>query len=569
MIMKKSIKSIALIAVAGLMTTTSCDLLKDVDYTVTPDPLEMHGDKVKVKVEVTVPEKSIKKNVYAEIEPKLGNHALKPITIVGENATANGVVIPRKTGGTFTYEEVIDYAPDMEVADLTVTGTLYKKGKEKGEIETMKIADATIVTPLLVNKDFRVIVGKDNFERVTNETQIAQINYLKGSPVVRPTELNRTEIKDLETFLTEAETNDRIKVTGIVIEAYASIEGEEGKNNELSTNRSETAKKAVMQIAGKKKIANEYAQEEGNYSTIGKGEDYKGFKESLEASNVDKADKDRILRILEMYSSSDQREQAIRDLSTYLYLDKNIFPGQRRAEIKVNYELTGYTDEELIDLSKTNIKSLKIEEVLFAATLTDDLGEKMRIYKAAEANYPNDFRPANNVGVIYYLQNDLASAKAQFEKANGIKENAVSKNNLAAIEGVNGNREAAATLLAAASGAGDEVSYNKGILNIQDGNYEDAIANFGGEDTFNKGLAQLLNKNAGKAKSTIDNSDDAETAQGYYLKAIVAAHNDNLGEIVSNLKNAFAKDGSLKAKAMKDREFIKYLENAAFTAIVK
>lgn len=569
MIMKKSIKSIALIAVAGLMTTTSCDLLKDVDYTVTPDPLEMHGDKVKVKVEVTVPEKSIKKNVYAEIEPKLGNHALKPITIVGEKATANGVVIPRKTGGTFTYEEVIDYAPDMEVADLTVTGTLYKKGKEKGEIETMKIADATIVTPLLVNKDFRVIVGKDNFERVTNETQIAQINYLKGSPVVRPTELNRTEIKDLETFLTEAETNDRIKVTGIVIEAYASIEGEEGKNNELSTNRSETAKKAVMQIAGKKKIANEYAQEEGNYSTIGKGEDYKGFKESLEASNVDKADKDRILRILEMYSSSDQREQAIRDLSTYLYLDKNIFPGQRRAEIKVNYELTGYTDEELIDLSKTNIKSLKIEEVLFAATLTDDLGERMRIYKAAEANYPNDFRPANNVGVIYYLQNDLASAKAQFEKANGIKENAVSKNNLAAIEGVNGNREAASTLLAAASGAGDEVSYNKGILNIQDGNYEDAIANFGGEDTFNKGLAQLLNKNAGKAKSTIDNSDDAETAQGYYLKAIVAAHNDNLGEIVSNLKNAFAKDGSLKAKAMKDREFIKYLENAAFTAIVK
>lgn len=567
--MKKSIKSIALIAVAGLMTTTSCDLLKDVDYTVTPDPLEMHGDKVKVKVEVTVPEKSIKKNVYAEIEPKLGNHALKPITIVGEKATANGVVIPRKTGGTFTYEEVIDYAPDMEVADLTVTGTLYKKGKEKGEIETMKIADATIVTPLLVNKDFRVIVGKDNFERVTNETQIAQINYLKGSPVVRATELNRTEIKDLETFLTEAETNDRIKVTGIVIEAYASIEGEEGKNNELSTNRSETAKKAVMQVAGKKKIANKYAQEEGNYSTIGKGEDYKGFKESLEASNVDKADKDRILRILEMYSSSDQREQAIRDLSTYLYLDKNIFPGQRRAEIKVNYELTGYTDEELIDLSKTNIKSLKIEEVLFAATLTDDLGEKMRIYKAAEANYPNDFRPANNVGVIYYLQNDLASAKAQFEKANGIKENAVSKNNLAAIEGVNGNREAAATLLAAASGAGDEVSYNKGILNIQDGNYEDAIANFGGEDTFNKGLAQLLNKNAGKAKSTIDNSDDAETAQGYYLKAIVAAHNDNLGEIVSNLKNAFAKDGSLKAKAMKDREFIKYLENAAFTAIVK
>lgn len=570
MIMKtRSIKGIALVAIAGLMTTTSCDLLKDVDYVVTPSPLEMHGDEVKVKVEVDIPEKGIKKNVYAEIEPKLGNHALKPITIVGEKATANGTVIPFKSGGKFTYEDVIPYSADMETADLTVTGTLYKKGKEKGEVETMKIADATIVTPLLVNKDFRVIYGADKFERVTNETQVGQINYLKGSPVVRGTEMTRSEMKDLEAFLTNAQENPRIKITGINIEAYASIEGEEGKNNELSTNRSESAKKAVMTVAGKRKVANEFAQESGNYSTAGKGEDYKGFKESLLASNMDKGDKDRILRILDMYTGSDQREQAIRDLSTYLYLDKNIFPGQRRAEIVVNYELTGYTDEELVDLSKTNIDTLKIEEILFTATLTDDLGEQMRLYTEAARLFPNDYRPANNIGVINYLQNDLAAAKAQFEKANGIEENAVSKNNLAAIAGVNGDRDTAKDLLAQASGAGDEVSYNKGILNIQDGEYEDAIANFGGEDTFNKSLALLLNKNESKAKSAINNSEDAESAQGYYLKAIIAAHNDNLSEIVSNLKNAFVKDASLKSKAAKDREFIKYLENAAFTAIVK
>src|SRR5690554_487657 len=135
MIMKnKGIKSLAFIAAAGLMTT-SCDLLKDVDYTVTPDPLEMHGDSVRVKIDVSVPEKGINKKSYAEIVSTIGSHALKPVTIVGEKATANGTVIPYKAGGRVVYEDVIAYTPDMEVSELKVTGTIYKKGKEKGEVE--------------------------------------------------------------------------------------------------------------------------------------------------------------------------------------------------------------------------------------------------------------------------------------------------------------------------------------------------------------------------------------------------------------------------------------------------
>jgi hypothetical protein len=35
------------------------------------------------------------------------------------------------------------------------------------------------------------------------------------------------------------------------------------------------------------------------------------------------------------------------------------------------------------------------------------------------------------------------------------------------------------------------------------------------------------------------------------------------------LKNAFAKDASLKAKAGKDREFLKFAENATFSGAVK
>jgi len=564
----KGIKSIAFIAAAGFMAT-SCDLIKDVEYVVTPSPLEMHGDSVRVKIDVIVPEKGISKKAYAEIVPMLGTHTLKPVTIAGEKATANGAVIPYQAGGKVVYEDVIAYTPDLEVSELKLTGNIFKKGVEKGYIAETKIADATVVTPLLVSKDFRVIIAADKFKRVTQEKQIAEINYLKGSPVVRSAEKVDEDMKALEAFMTAAQKNPKIKINGIKIEAFASIEGEEDRNNTLSEDRSKSAMKTAMEIAAKENVANEAGQKDSNYSTFGKGEDYEGFKNALASSDMDRGDKDRILRILEMQQTPSAREQAISDLSTYLYLDNNVFPAQRRSEIVVDYDLTGYSDEELTALSKSNIDTLNLEEILFTATLSDDMNEKLRLYKEAERLYPNDYRSANNAGSVFYMQNKMTEAKTQFDKANGIQENEISKNNLAAIAGVKGERQKAKDLLGEASGAGDEVSYNKGILDIQDGNYDAALANFGGEDTYNKALSQLLNKNDSGAKSTIDASADAETARGDYLKAIIAARQDNIQEVINNLKSAIAKDSSLKAKAARDREFIAYGENLAFIAVTK
>lgn len=566
---KQSIKGLAFIAAAGVLAT-GCDLLKDLDYAVTPNPLEMHGDSVKVKVDITFPEKGIKKKAYAEIYPAIGDHALKPLTVVGEKATANGKVVQYKPGGKVMYEDIIAYSPDMEVSDLAITGKVFKGSKEKDQIERTKIGDATVITPMLVAKDFRVIYATDQFKRVTEESMTAQINYMKGRSEVRSTELKREEIKALEAFLAEAQTNAKIDVKTLKMTGFASIEGEEDKNNTLSTDRAGSAKTATMKIAAGKKVANEKAQDEASYTLSGKGEDFEGFKKALEASEMDSGEKDLILRILSMYNGATEREKEIKNLGkTFTYLDKNVFPAQRRTEIHVTYDKTGFSDEELVTLSKSNIDTLNLEEILFTATLSDDLNEKLRLYKEAERLFPSDYRPSNNVGAVLYMQNKLGEAKSQFEKANDLQDNPISKNNLAAISGVNGDRETAKSLLEEAAGAGSEVNYNKGILAIQDGMYDDAISNFGDEATYNKALAQLLNKDHNSALSTVDASADAESAEGYYLKAIASARAEKLEELVANLKNAFSKDASWKEKAAKDREFIKYFENASFTTIVK
>jgi tetratricopeptide (TPR) repeat protein len=381
--------------------------------------------------------------------------------------------------------------------------------------------------------------------------------------------MKQDDIVALEAFLVEAQANPRIDITSISITGFASPEGEVAENGTLSQDRSKSAMEAVMKVA--KSAANEEAQVEATYNASGSGEDFSGFESAVNASDMEQADKDLVIRVIKMEANPDQQEADAHDLAKlFKELDKEVFPSLRRAEISVNYDKTGFTDEELMALSNSNPDSLNLEELLFTATLYTDLNEKLRVYNAADARFGNeDPRVANNAGAALYQMNKVSDSKSKFEKANGVEDNAISKNNLGAVAGVDGDREKAMELLNQASGAGSEVSYNKGILHIQNANYDDAVNSFGSESTFNKGLAQLLAGSVGDGVSTIDGSDDAESAQGYYLKAVASAKQDNMDGTTSNLKKAIAADGSLKAKAARDREFVNYFENAAFTAIVQ
>ena len=63
--MKTNLTFLSLVGIVAILVS-SCDLLKDVTYSVTPNPLELHGDNVKVAVTVTIPEKGIKKKAKVE-----------------------------------------------------------------------------------------------------------------------------------------------------------------------------------------------------------------------------------------------------------------------------------------------------------------------------------------------------------------------------------------------------------------------------------------------------------------------------------------------------------------------
>ena len=562
---------------SGLMFLASCDLVKDVTYSVNPNPLEMHADSVKIAITVTVPEKGIKKKAKAEITPKLGSYAIGTWYVNGEKVTENGTTINFKNGGTATFEQTIPYLPEMEAADLVITGKIYKQTKEKDALPETKIADATIITPYLVNNTFKVLYEEDALVRQFEKSTDATFNFEKGKSDVRATELKDADITTLVSWIQAAQSNPKIKINAIEINGYASPDGEVSKNDNLSYDRTATARKAIIAMMKTAKLT---AYTDTNIYKLNKyGEDFDGFKAQLAASTtIAEADKNLFIRILEMTKDLEQREKEMINLGkSYSELEKDVFPKIRRAMVVVKYTEFGLTDDELKAASSNNPNSLSVEELLFTANkLTNDLNDKARIYGVAATNFGSDYRTHTNLGAASFQLNKTAEAKSAFEKASSLKDNGIAKNNLAASTILDGNRSNAKKLISQAKSAFDAkgdaaqklaANYNQGILNIMDGKYAASDANFS-ENSYNKALAQLLAGKNDEAKKTL--SGLTETAETAYLKAIIAARsNEGVDAIVSHLKVAISKNAALKDKAGKDREFLKISTESTFTNLVK
>ena len=77
----------------------------------------------------------------------------------------------------------------------------------------------------------------------------------------------------------------------------------------------------------------------------------------------------------------------------------------------------------------------------------------------------------------------------------------------------------------------------------------------------------VLGGKAGEADKMLNNLE-AHKAMNHYLKAIIAARNNNETEVFNNLRTAIGEDADLKEKAKTDMEFVKYFENATFKSII-
>lgn len=565
-----NLKSLAVVAL-GAIVLASCGGLgkmskyvETVTYDLTPNPLIVQGDSITITINGKFPGKYFDKKAEVTLTPTLfhgeSESSFKSESFQGEDAAGNETAVSYEEGLTFTYTDKIAYNKAMDISDVKIK-IEGKRGSKVLEFPAFAIGKGVITTPYLLENDDKATVAKDNFKRVTSHDQKSTINYLVNSSAVRSAELRDADIKELNTFIKDASKDEAIAMKSLSVLAYASPEGEISKNENLAHQRAASASKVVAnQLKRNKTKAGE-----GFYNEIPKGEDWIGFKELMQNSKI--KDKELILRILEMQKDLTTREKEIRNLAaTFVAIEKEILPKLRRSQMTLNYEITGKSDEEISNLAKTDASKLNAEELLYAATLTEDLDAQMAIYKKAEAQFAADYRGSNNVGLVLLKQNKLDEAKAQFEKSMAIQESAEAHNNMGIVARLKGDRSAAAEHFK--KSGNEDATYNLGLAQVQMGDYRSAVNNFGGAQTLNAALAYALNGNGSQALKIVEKAEK-ESANDFYVAAVISARTNNADQMVKMLKAAIAKDASLKTKAMNDLEFRDFLTNEAFAALVK
>ena len=319
-------------------------------------------------------------------------------------------------------------------------------------------------------------------------------------------------------------------------------------NTKLAQNRETNTTKYLENQLKKDKVT-EFGELTANFTP----EDWEGFQKLVAASNIQ--DKDLILSVLSMYKDPEVREREIRNLSNVFdVLADEILPQLRYSRITASINVIGKSDEEIVAAYNTDPATLTVDELLYAATLTDDLNRKKAIYTSATRLFPNDFRGFNNLGKVQYQQGDFDAAMASFKKAARLEPaSPETQMNQGLVALVNNDFRAANTSFGKAGGL-EGLGSALGVYYLQQGDVKAAAKAFGNDKSNNAALAQILNKDYSKAKSTLAaiNTPDATT---YYLMAVLGARTGNEQMVTSNLRQAIKLDPKMSKRAASDLEF--------------
>ncbi|MBP1630015.1 MAG: hypothetical protein H6Q15_908 [Bacteroidetes bacterium] len=577
---------------------------KDVRYQITPNPLEVHGDKVVVTINGNIPEKYFQKDAVVYLQPVLtwetGEVILSQMNLKGSKVEGNGKAIEKSTGGRFVYKDTVAYRQGMENATLTLNPIAYKA-------KAVNEANATWAEALENNKALYLgnvklgtgINSTSNRVDIRGDLGIAPHNYapktnqLMSADVfftVNMFNLNWDNTQNKKSDTKRAIDNMKSYIANnnvprqIFVNAWASPEGEESFNIGLSKKRAETTYNLVNQILNdalteRAKAENIKKNDLQNYindakkdvviTTNAKGEDWENFLRLVEGSSL--KEKNTVVNVVKSQPDKIRREQEIRNMSiVFRQIEEDILPTLRRGEIAFNFSGVQKTDQEIAKMATTSPDDLTFDELMYAASLTHNYANKLKIYTSTTERFGSEWSGWNNAGAVAINLNQLEESKRFLEVADKLSpENPTVQNNLALLHLALKDVKTADMYMKKAVELGNEQAMvNQAIVEIKKGNYEAASKMLDGRKCiYNLALIQLLTGNTGNAIRTLDCCMD-QTSEVNYLRAVCYARLDDVPGLIKNLREACNQEPEYKYKAKNDLEFRRYISNLDFQNIV-
>lgn len=568
-------KSAAYLLIAASFTAgCSSKMLKSPDqvtYSTTPEVLELQGDSVRFTMNLEFAPKFFAKKGVLEATPVLsysGNNIDLPAAkFKGESVEeGSGKTVSNENGGKFSQSASIAYNKGMEKAELNAKVKVGVK-KKTVDFPQVKLADGTIVTQQLLKQDYRPAASASNWKEVAVE-KTATINFVINRSDVRDSEKKKDELQKLVNFMQAG-----YDLRQIVVNGYASPDGELQMNDKLADQRAKAANDFVFNaLYGKKGMKKNKEQlfDDNFYQEQNGTEDWKGLSSAI-ANATDLPEKDQVMAIINSNSSSVEKQAELRKLTkSYAVLADKYLPPLRRASMTVKAVEPVKSDSMLLVYASSKPDTLSANEFVKAAGVAKTAEQKKAIYNQMAATHPNDYRSFNNLGVMALEAGQMAEARSQFEKAKAANDKAGEvMNNMAIIAAMDGDHKKAKELFTQAGNAGVKVDYNLGLVAVRQGDWSLANSKLASESgNYNKALAFVLVKNYSAAEKETDNIENKDAAV-YYLRAIIGARTDNRDMMTTGLTRAVAADAKYREMAKTDAEFLKHFNQDYFKVAIR
>lgn len=566
----KRTANLLLAGMMALLLASCAGTLKPLDakqVSVDPQPLVLQGGQVPATITVRFPAKWFNKNATVRITPVLkyatGEKWGTAYTFQGENVRGNAQTVSYNTPSTQVLNSDFPWDPAMRNSQLVLMFNATIKGKEvklpdlkigEGVLATEALADARFVTPA---------IAPDKFQRIIKENYDANIHFLIQQANLRSSELNSADVREWKNIVESANITPNQSVD-IEVQAYASPDGGIELNEKLAERREKNTSDYLRRELKRMDVDSPVA---AHYTA----QDWEGFKALVEQSNLQ--DKDLVLRVLAMYPDPEVREREIKNISSvFSQLADEILPQLRRSRLVANIQIVGKSDSEISDLAKNRPAQLSNDEILYAATLTNDPSAKEKIYSTTTSLYPNDYRAFNNLGVLAYQKENYDLAAQYFGKAQSVARAAgVTGEEVQMNQGLlklqSGDVKEAKTLIGQVSNV-PEINEALGLIYMQEGKYTEAARELYNTTTNNGVLAQILNQDYNRAMQLLEKIERPD-ARTHYLRALIGARTAQTDLVRDGLSAAVQADPSLAYTLKDDRDFAKYRTQPFFSSLIR
>ena len=260
---------------------------------------------------------------------------------------------------------------------------------------------------------------KAEAQKVRRENGSAKLNFVVNKwDIVPSLGNNAKELENIAQTISLVNDDSDVTITKITLHGYASPDGKYAGNEKLAKNRTQSLYQ---------RLASSYNIDPKLYKVESTAEDWDGTLQYVNAHDIPQ--KEAALQIIKSSMKPDEKEKALaaKTPEAFRYLINNVWPGLRRTDYTIEYDVRAFNLEEARKVITTRPQKLSLEEMYMVANSYPKGSEEYNnVFDTAVKMFPEDQVANLNAAYAAIERGDKVSAEKYLKKAgnSGEAENA-------------------------------------------------------------------------------------------------------------------------------------------------